>query len=356
MMRGLRTLVCFHQICGISYLSWNNFDKISFKRKVVIAIMNLTLLAMVIKYLHNSVATKIEWSRDRKYFNETKKSNFIFILSTTTSSGYVISMTYVFVLLLFKGKNILNFLKELNMKIQPNIEFKIGIKVVVGQILITLLVQSLYPLCRIIFRGVNNYSIKNHTIRFIEYTFLENIHSTFISLMVYYCYYIEEYILKLEQNFTSLSQTKSIYHESIKIHNSVKSFSQYFKKVIFILIILSSMCCVTNATIFYFHLGNRLFYTLPAIFECLIRIFIFCIFSNKIESSYSKLLDKFEKLELVSTEQKYSCLYHSFLNRMYSMRDDMCFTAFDLYKINMKTFMEIISLIITFCVILIQTD
>ena len=47
------------------------------------------------------------------------------------------------------------FLKELDMKIQPNIEFKIGIKVVVCQILITLLVQSLYPLCRIIFRGVN---------------------------------------------------------------------------------------------------------------------------------------------------------------------------------------------------------
>ena len=97
MMRGLKTLVSFHQICGISYLTWNIFDKVSFKRKVVIAIMNLTLLAMVIKYLHNSVATKIEWSRDRKYFNETKKSNFIFILSTTTSSGYVISMTYVFV-------------------------------------------------------------------------------------------------------------------------------------------------------------------------------------------------------------------------------------------------------------------
>ena len=54
-----------------------------------------------------------------------------------------------------------------------------------------------------------------------------------------------------------------------------------------------------------------------------------------------------------------SPVYHidyAMLNRLYSLRDELCFTAFNLYKINTKTFMSIMSLIITFTVIVIQTN
>ena len=355
-MRGLKTLVCFHQFTGIGYLTWSFDGKMSVKRKVAITLINLILLAIIFIYFQDSVRTRIKFSKDRKFFNQTKKSNLIFILSAITTIGYMISMSYVFVLLLVKGKHILVFLKDQDMKINPKIEFKIGIKVVVYQVLINLLVESLYPINNIVFGGFDNFSIKDSLISFIEYAVLGNIQATLISLMAYYCYYIEEYILELEQNFCSLSQTEFIHHQAIKLHVSVKRFNEYFKESLFMIIILSSMGCVTNATMFYFHVGSKFHYSLVATFECLIRIFIICIISNKIGSSYNNLIYKFEKIEAKLPEQRYSSLYHSLVNRMYSLKDGMCFTAFDLCKINTKTFMQIFSWIITFSVILIQTD
>ena len=354
-MRGLKILVNYHQYTGISYLAYNFGAKMSYKKKIIITLLNLILFAFLVNFWFEVVSDTINTSLNRNYHEESKKANMIFILSTIGFIGYVISMTYVFVVLLVNGKYILEYLHKQDMKIQSKIELKIGIKVVVCQIVITLLVEFMYPISRLIFGGITNYPLKKRLIMFVCSIFLENILATLISLIAYYCYYIEEYIHELEKNFNSLSQTRLIYYQAIKVRNSVTKFNEYFKKSIFMLIMLSSICCVTNATIFYFNRGTEHTYTIASIFEYSITIFIICTMSNKIEASYKKLLDKFDKLELLSSRQKSSCLYYSLVNKMYSMRDDMCFTAFDLYKIDNKIFMQIVSLIVTFCVIIIQT-
>ena len=110
----------------------------------------------------------------------------------------------------------------------------------------------------------------------------------------------------------------------------------------------NSVESISLVSLTYHDKGRKLDYEVGGVILSVFVIFLICLYSNEIPESYGKFLGKFEDLELRN------CDYHGKLNidygivnRMYSMGDEMCLTAFDLYKINSKTFMSIISLIIT---------
>ena len=81
-------------------------------------------------------------------------------------------------------------------------------------------------------------------------------------------------------------------------------------------------------------------------------LFLICFYSNYVQNSCSSIIDKFEDIESSSLN---ICTDHCLVNRLYSIRNDICFTAFNLYKINTKLFIVILVQIVTFGVILIQT-
>ena len=74
-----------------------------------------------------------------------------------------------------------------------------------------------------------------------------------------------------------------------------------------------------------------------------------------LDKSYVNIINKYEQLQLIMAERQLDQLNHCLVSRLYLMRDDMCFTAINLYRINMKAFMSILSSIITFAVIIIET-
>ena len=124
-------------------------------------------------------------------------------------------------------------------------------------------------------------------------------------------------------------------------------------------ITFDSICIITYVNLLYFETIPKLDFFIGGMSEFLSLLFIICYFSNKPNHNYNELLDKFEKLELMNNKADSVdkvIIDSSIVNRMYSIRDNLCFTAFGLYKIHIKTFLSVMSLIITFAVILIQTN
>ena len=176
-----------------------------------------------------------------------------------------------------------------------------------------------------------------------------------ISIMAYFCYVTQQRLADLQNNFTSLQLLPNIFKELLVIQRNVKIFVQFYNKYLFLIIILYSFQCVSSLTILYFDRFKTMFGPISAVFESLSLIFIYCYLSDKVDKAYLTIINKYEQLQSKMSDSQLDQFNHCLVSRLYSLRDDMCFTAFNLYPINMKTFMSILSTIVTFTVILIQT-
>ena len=180
-----------------------------------------------------------------------------------------------------------------------------------------------------------------------------------IALMIYQSYSIEAELRYMTKNFTSLKQLNAIYDEVLQIQRTMIKFNKFINQFIAMSITFDSICTITYVNLLYFETMPKLDFSIGGMSEGLSFLFIICYFSNKPNHNYNKLLDKFGKLELKNTKagsMDKVVIDFSIVNRMYCIRDDFCFTAFSLYKIDIKTFLSVMSIIITFSVILMQTN
>ena len=351
---GLKFLVYFHRICGQSYLFWNFGTRMSFILKIVLLIMNTILLIATLFYSYLGVQDARKFSKDEKIFNSSHKSLISFIMIIFVSICYAIMNIYVFCLTLFRGKNILVFLNEMDLHIENRMERKIGLKAMIIQIPISILLASLFFVSDFILSDA-----KKNILNMLSHLFLNIVISSsymcLLSLMAYFSYVVEQKLTEINREFFTLTQIATIFKQLLHIQNNVKKFKQFYIRYLFFIILFYSIACVSNLTIFYFDRCKTMTTVIASIFEALSQIFLFCYFSDKIDKSYLCIINKYEQLQLFLHETHIEKFNHCLISRLYSLREDMCFTAFDLYKINTKTFMQIISMIVTFSVILIQT-
>ena len=163
----------------------------------------------------------------------------------------------------------------------------------------------------------------------------------------------------MTDTFTTLKQFTVVFEDVLQIQRTMKMFDKFRNQFIVISFVFISICTIAFANFLYFEALRVLELSIGGIAECLSLLFIICYFSNNPNHNYNKLLDKIEELELKNTKASFEhkvFIDFSIVNRMYCIRKSLCFTAFGLYKITMKTFLSVMSLIITFSVILIQTE
>ena len=261
---------------------------------------------------------------------------------------------YIFALIVYNGKSIVVFLYDLDIDIDSREEKKIGIKVFIMWVTLSLLVACLYFLCNAIHYGLQN-SILLNCIYFLENIILAINYICLHSMMAYFCYAMQQKLADLQRKFTNLKQLPNLFRQLLVIQNYVKIFDQFYNNYLFFMIMLLFFTCVSNLTILYFDRFKTMPWSIVCIFETLSNIFLFCYLSNKINKSYIGIINKYEQLQLLMDDTQLIQFKHSLVSRLYSLRDDMCFTAFNLYPINMKTFLSILSMIVTFSVIIIQT-
>ena len=350
---GLKLLVYFHRISGQSYLFWNFGQPMRMSLKLILLTLNTILLVVTISYSYINVDDARRMAKNKELISS--HSTFMpYIMQISVYIYYAILDVYVFALMLFKGKAILVFLYDMDINIDSRIEKNIGIKVIILQIIVTLIVALPSYLSAIMFLGIRIEIFKNFTY-LVENIIMTSIFICLLSMVAYFCFVIQQRLADLQKEFTSLTQLPNLFKKLLIIQSYMKKFDQFYNTYLFCSIVFCSCECVSSLTILYFDHGKTIPWPIGAINESLLQIFIFCYLSDRIDKSYMNIIDKFEHLQLEVHENSLGHFNHYIVNRLYSLRDDMCFTALNLYPLNIKTFMSILSLIITFSVILIQT-
>ena len=184
-----------------------------------------------------------------------------------------------------------------------------------------------------------------------------NIEACLVSLLAYQSCYVAEILREITRNFYSFETLRETYKKLITLRNEQKSFDNICNKYIFVHVIVQSIKIIITLFTVYFQKTGNIYMFLILLTQSFFEIFILFFISDNVSKAYTRFLKKFEELE-----PRYICETRSdfidnicLINRLHSMKEDMCFTAFGLYKIDTKTFITILSQIITLSVILIQT-
>ena len=345
---GLQMLVNYHRLTGTSYKLWNSGIKLTDKYKIYSIFINILVLLVTCYFIYNTLEQIFSYHDE-----DSTLSLIVFIIYIIDYLGYAIAIFYLVILFFFRGGNILKFLFEQKITIDNCDEKKLSIIILILQILSPFILEGLFPISTLIFSGTENFDVKENMKMYAIFLVVENVEISFLALIAYYCLCMRKMISQIKGKFNSLGQFRRMTKQLLAIHRSVKQFDVYINFFMFIVIFHCSLGVTANIVIFYFDLGKKHGDATASIVVDTAMIFIVCYLSDLIPNSYKMIFDKFEQME-----ENHQGQLHQFsqYNRLYSMRQELNFTAFNLYRINIKTFMSIISLIISFSVVLIQTS
>ena len=337
-------------------MGWNFGKTFSIKMKSILIIANICLLCNCIYFTYASVyyLTLLKTNKSQVF---GKKSLMPYILQLISHIGFLLITILCFFMNIFKGKAILIFIVERDLRIDTRIEKRIAKKIIVVQLILCLLIEFGYSSgCLFSYSYPCDMSYFKMFFDYMVSVFNKNIHLVLFSIIAYQCYVIERRFSEITANFKCLSQFKCLSREIFKISNLVKKFNSYTNSYLFTIFLFNFFVGINNLTIFYFDRGRSMTAATIGTVEGFLLMFIFCVTCNKIEKGYEIFLDKLETLHEQNFNRGEYFVDYSLINRLYLLKEDMCLTAFNLYKINIKTFMSFVSLIITFAVILIQTE
>ena len=354
--KGLNYLVNFHRMTANTYMGWNFGTTLSIKMKFILIISNICLFCNCIYFTYSSVYyfTLLKTNRSQVF---GKKSLMPYILQLISHIGFLSVTILCFFMNIFKGKAILIVIVEQDLHIDSRIEKRIAKKIIMVQLFLCLLVQFGYSSgCLFSYSYPCHISYFKLFLDYMDSVFNKNIHFVLFSIIAYQCYVVEQRFKEITANFKCLSQFKCLSREIFMISNLIKRFNSYINSYLLTIFLFYFFAGINNVTVFYFDRGKSIRAATIGTVEGFLLMFIFCVTCNKIEKGYEIFLDKLETLH----EQNFNCgeyfVDYSLINRLYLLKDDMCLTAFNLFKIDTKTFMSFVSLIITFAVILIQTE
>ena len=351
---GLNYLVNFHRMTANTYMGWNFGQTFSIKIKVILIIANICLFCICVYSTSEHYFTILKTKQGQVI---GKKSYLPYILQLITHTGFLSITILCFFMNIFRGKAILKFLYEQDFQIDTSIERRIAIKIIMVQLITCLLMELGYSSgCVFSDSDACHLSYLKIVLDYMVTVFTKNIQFILLSLIAYQCYVIEQRFKEMTENFNCLSQIKCLSGKIFKISNLMRKFNSYIHLYLFTIFLFYFFVSINNITVFYFDHGKSMTSATVGTVEGFLLIFIICLTCDKIEKGYEIFLDKLETLHEQNFNRNEYSLDYSLINRLYLLRDDMCLTAFNLYKINTKMLMSLISLIITFAVILIQTE
>ena len=354
--KGLNYLVNFHRMTANTYMGWNFGKTLSIKMKVILIIANICLFCNCTYFIYSSVLYFVLLKTKHSQVSG-KKSFLPYILQLLSHTGFIVATFLCFFMNIFKGKAILIFLFKQDLHIDTRIERSIATKIIMVLLIICLLIEFGYSSgCLFSYNDLCHLSYSKMLLDYITKIFNKNIQFVLFSMIAYQCFIIEQRFKEITENFKNLSQFKFLSGEIFKISNLVKGFNCHINSYLFTIFLYYFFCSINNITVFYFDHGKSMMLATIGTVEGFLLMFIFCITCDKIEKGYEIFLEKFETLHEQNFNRGDYLVDYPLINRLYILRDDMCLTAFNLYKINTKMLMSFVSLIITFAVILMQTE
>ena len=351
---GLDLLLSYHKLTGNTYFHWKSNDETTPMKRIMLNLWNVVFILYITCY---SIYCLMMLFRDKDLEKElgTHKTRLVFILYLMGEVGFLCEVIIASLMLFFRGQLGYLYLKN-NCFIKDEKEQNAGIKILILQIALTFALQVPYYIAALIqhFFGGRTFTLEYILIFYINCFILLNNKMTIISVMAYMCYNVSHRIDEITENFNSLKNLDNIYREVMQVKNAIKRANKFGSNYHSFIFSINSLIIISCLCVLYIEPMQRLDITLGDTIECISIILIICMMSNKINSNYTKLLEKFEELEEKNFGVNKLSIDHSLVNRLYALKDDMCLTAINLYKINTKTLITILLHIITFTAILIQ--
>ena len=342
----VKYLICYHRITGNTY--WNyKTTKCSTKRNLLL-LWNIIVYICIIAYSLTIQFFWIQYGNPIKGIEgvKFKMMNTILIIYYI---GFTINTLVAMYALTRHGTTMLQILDSQTILRKANKLNKLNFIVL---IIILFVTQICFSTLHTKFLSNKSYSTFN-IFFFCFHRFLTiNIHFCLLSLIGFQCINQNAMIEQIGENFTMLNDLNNVFKLLTKQREKLFKFDKCTNIYLGISLIVHTFYSTISLYIIYFIDINEKFNMIYQFFVAITLLFLMCFYSNYVQNSCSNIIDKFQDIESSSFN---ICTDHSLVNRLYSIRDDICFTAFNLYKINTKLFIVILVQIVTFGVILIQT-
>ena len=352
-LSGLRILIFYHKLIGITYWGSTIDGKQTFIKRLSQIIWNIIIILIAI--FHCTVIT-IQFISNLSQ-NNTNNSFIIDFVLNFSYICYTIQTIFNVIFLMFKSNAILNHLKiQTNIMINDRSERKIGLYITITQFIVSL-VSCLLSLIfiKIHHNHFDMAKVYPMWVLFITLFTTYNYNYTIISLIAYKFIVISRH---LENSFVlnSSLNINSIHQNIHEIYNSVKEFDNYVSIYLLFNLIIHSFDCISGICILALGINTVIILTLfSAIYSFLFLLFS-CLISDMISKSLRKLINRIEIIFINQNNIDFNSLYNRIiLNQIEKYENNICLSAMNLFNVNTKTFISCLALIISYSVVLIQT-
>jgi len=349
---GLKLIIIYCKLSGHAYFGHNFNGKSCFSIRLLQISLNVLFIAFMSYQYYYDIHYVIK--NIESFGIDPKKSKLIYILCFLGILGYSTQTLITCVFLWLNGSKILDLFKSPEyLKIGNRIEYRIGLFICIFTCFIALVTELTFNLVyyylHLINTKFNLYTfIISPIIYFIEY----NTQLLVISLIAYKCCLISQQI-KLITQMISHFPLISIYKCIVKISILIKRFDKIVSHYILIVFIINGFRCISSLCILFIGPQTSLSFSVGSLVESLIMFISLSLVCNVIPYSYNNFL---YELQLFYTKNINPIHDNSTLLLIKDMKNELYLTAFGLYNIDLKTLISCLSLILTYSVILIQTN
>ena len=259
--------------------------------------------------------------------------------------------------LTIKGSQLIAIIKEFYqlLDISPQLESKVGLIVAIVHFCYAFIVNvvntSLF---------IDSPIIRSRTQAFYGLVFflMLNARLTVLSLILYMNCIVRKQISDMTENVSNKTNLKNVYLFASKLNDLTKKFDSVTSFYNLVIVSLNSIMCMSYVCVLAINpIINKM--DISALTESLLTLMCLCLVSDIIPKAYKEFVHKLNKtFTEYSVENSDSNFIYIriILSHMNDMRNDMSFTVYSICRVNTNTFLSCLTLILTYSVILIQTN
>ena len=335
-------------------------------QRFILRAWNVMLLALCLYNLKSLYYQ--DYLNQLLYFGENLKNdskrNVLLVLNNIGFVGFYFYTLLVCLFLTFNGNKIIDHLKNQNMDlVSEAVEKRIGYTIVFCQFMASFIIESF--LCIVILKSAHEkcqpWKLFVHLVLEILRFFLPyNGQASFIALIAYKSCMVMHQMKNMEINLKSPDRLKYLYRCIQDTYVSVKSFDHLVSNCIFVIIFITSTSCLSLSAL---AIDPKKFYliSIGTALECLTSLSTICFACNIIPKTFREVNEKinYSSMERCcdkSNDSHNSNDYLLIIHRINDLKHDMVLTACGQYSINIRTFISCIAFILSYAMIIIQTN
>lgn len=359
---------------GIGSNSWSTLS-------ALMIVWNLVLLGLVVWFCYKQVsqtilpkprplAEDLANSSDPGFGNRNesqieKKMFLLGILNDIRGISESSQTLLICLYLMVRGNKLMAIIREFLRLVDITVKFerKVGLLVTVVHLSYALVFNILQTYLVVFTQRKGrsdhkpNYSLAPMGLLFFV---LLNSRLSVLSLILYLNCIVLRPLTDMANNVSSRTNLKKIYVFSSKLNDLMRTMDELLSFHNLVVLSLNSIACVSYVcSLAVGSDANRNRMAILPLIESLLQLMFLCLISDIIPKAYKELVYKLNKNFVEYSVESSACnllFVRTVLSHMNEMRNEMSFTVYNTFRVNTNAFFSCLTLILTYSVILIQTN